>query len=187
VFYLEIELSTEETAAPITSISIVEASFDGRSTASMASVVRQAMQRRQPGSREVSNREFSRMSPETKAVVFAVRALYDWQDWQKYKSGRALGFPSSSAFADGYKGKGQASSIVPDCIDDEMPAEHKDILDALNSLTEIRRKVVEGVHKHRLEFFVVARKINTNEKRVRNLIREAYMTLAGFMRGRGRL
>lgn len=163
---------------PNTSISNVDAGNDNGLTATLKNLEGSGMQTR-------LGREFSRMSPETKKVVIAGRAFYDWQQSVNDRLARALGFPRSAAFADGYKGSRQYSSVVPDVEAGEMPEEHRDFFEALNALTDIRRKVFERTYRDRMDKTRVARSLNCSVRSVDHKLREAYMILAGVLRSKG--
>lgn len=166
------------TAASNTIISNVDTGNDHWSTEILSILEGSGMQTK-------LGREFSRMSREAKTVVIAGRAFYDWQQRQNDRLARALGFPKSAAFADGYKGSRQYSSVVPDIEVEEMPKEHRDFFEALNALTDIRKKVFERTYRDRMDRSRVARSINCSVRSVDHKLREAYMILAGVLRSKG--
>jgi hypothetical protein len=126
-------------------------------------------------------RELSRMSPEIRATHYALEKFFLWH----FGGGRVMGMSSRNIIArlmeEGVTAAAQAGALVPQ----EMPAQYKDVKDAINALPEIRRKAIIFYYTENVPIETVAARLNQGIPRTRHIIAEGRQRVASFLSGRG--
>lgn len=127
-------------------------------------------------------RELSRMEPKIRLVHFALEEYFEW----KAGGMRLLGVSSRTIIGrlmeEGPWGASQpGGSIVPE----ETPPKHKDIGDALCSLTDIRKTAIVLTYTQNIPVETIAHRMNQSASRTRNVVSEARQLIASFLAGRG--
>jgi hypothetical protein len=126
-----------------------------------------------------TGRHVSAMSPRTRAIHALLEQFYDFS-----LGGRGLGVPRhmlARLIDEGIVAAGQPGSVAPR----ELTGALRHVKEARDNLRDIRRQSLDFTYGSNYPIEVVARQLNTGEKRAYVILCEARASIGDFISGRG--